>query len=713
MIQRALTHTQTRGAVRVVTIDNPPVNALSAGVPEALLAAIDEAEADPAVDALVFASAGRTWVAGADITLLERTAWGDLASKPDLRPLLRRVDACPKPIVMALHGTALGGGLELAMAGSFRVALASAKMGLPEVTLGIMPGAEGTQRLPRLVGVERALTMIVGSRPISAADALAGGLVDAIVEGGPDALVDAAVAFARRVLEAGPPYPRTSARQDRLGTAEANAPFFDAALALARKIRPHQPAPLKAIEAVEAATVLPFAEGSDLETALFLELVQTEPAKALIHVFFAERAVTKIPGVPKDLAPRPIARVAIVGAGTMGGGIAMACANAGLDVRLRDTTTAEIDRGMAAVRRNYATSVARGRLTEAVVGERLARIHPQVDSLGFDTADLVIEAVFEDLDLKRRIFAEMDAAARPGCVLATNTSTLDIDAIAAATSRPSDVVGLHFFSPASVMRLVEIVRGRATSPEVLATAQALARTLGKIGVVVGNGPGFVGNRLLFPYMYECQFLVEDGATPQQVDAALTAFGMAMGLFAVDDMAGIDVAIRVRQAMGHFSEPGVRAPLVQPKLHAMGRLGQKAGRGWYLYDEARKATSDPAVVDLIRSTARQAGIPQRSFTNQEIVERTIYAIVNEGARALEAGLAQRASDIDTIYVNGYGFPAWRGGPMFYADRVGLDRILARVTEFHEAFGARWTPAPLLEELVRTGGTFRGLDASPRD
>jgi 3-hydroxyacyl-CoA dehydrogenase len=610
---------------------------------------------------------------------------------------------------MAIHGTALGGGLELAMAGSYRVAVASAKMGLPEVTLGIIPGAEGTQRLPRLVGVEKALEMIVTSRPITAADALASGLVDAITG---DDLVTDAVAFAARAIASGGPYPRTSARQDKLGTPDTNAPLFAAARDLAKKIRRHQPAPLKAIEAIEAATTLSFVDGSNRETALFLECVQSEPAKALIHVFFAERAVTKIPDVPKDVKTRPLGRVAIIGAGTMGGGIAMACANAGIEVLLCDATQAGLDRGLDAIRKNYAISVKRGRFTDDGVSERLARIRPQLDMSGFESADVILEAVFEDLELKRQIFTEIDAVAGPGAILATNTSTLNIDDIAAATSRPGDVIGLHFFSPANVMRLLEIVRGRATSPDVIATAQALAKALGKVGVVVGNCPGFVGNRMLFPYMYECQFLIEEGATPQQVDGALTDFGMAMGLFAVDDMAGIDVAIRVRQAMRHFTAPGVRAPLVQPQLHAMGRLGQKTGKGWYLYGDDRKATSDPEVLELIRATAREAGIPQRAFTSEEVIERAVFALVNEGARAFDEGFALRASDIDTIYVNGYGFPAWRGGPMFHADRVGLAHVFDRVSEFHREHGARWAPARLLERLAKTGGTFRDLDIARR-
>ncbi len=700
-----LVRTETRGRVRVITVDNPPVNALGPGVPEGLAAAIDAVQSDPAIAAIVVTAAGRTFVAGADITMLEPLAWDPDAPKPELHDLLARVESSTRPVVMAIHGSALGGGLELAMAAAYRVAVAGAKLGLPECALGIIPGAEGTQRLPRLAGVEKALHMVVTSKPVTAADALAHGIIDEIVDGD---LVEGAVQFAERVAATGGPHPVTSARTDRLGTPEANGPLFDAARTLARRVKPQQPAPLLAIDAIEAATRLPFAEGSRRETELFLEAVRTEPAKALIHVFFAERAVSKIPDLPKDVTPAPVRKVGIIGAGTMGGGIAMACTNAGLDVILQDASRDGLDRGIDAIRRNYAVSVTRGRFTEEGVAARMARITPQLDLAGFETADVIIEAVFEDMALKQRVFTDMDRVARPGAVLATNTSTLDIDRIAAATSRPGDVVGLHFFSPANVMRLLEIVRGAGTSHQTLATALGLARALNKVGVVVGNGPGFVGNRMMFPYMYETQYMVEEGATPAEVDAALTGFGMAMGMFAVDDMAGIDVAIRVQQALGHFSDPSERRPLVQPALVEAGRLGQKTGKGWYLYGDDRKPKVDPDVVALIRAKANEAGIPQRAFTPGEIVERAIYALINEGARALELGLALRASDIDTIYVNGYGFPAWRGGPLFYADRVGLARIHARVSEFQAQFGARWTPAPLLERLAREGGTFRGLD-----
>jgi 3-hydroxyacyl-CoA dehydrogenase len=700
-----LVRTHRDADVLVVEIDNPPVNALGPGVPEALAAALDAADRDDGVAAIVVRGAGRTFVAGADIATLEDAAWGDEGAAADLHDLLRRVEQCRTPVVMAIHGTALGGGLELAMAGHYRVADAGAQVGQPEVNLGIVPGAEGTQRLPRLAGVAKALDMCVSGRPVAARDALAAGIIDEIA--GED-LTASAVAFARRVA-ARTSHPKTSERGDRLGDAEANAPLFAAARAQALSTRRHQVAPLKAVDAIEAATRLPFEAGCRRERELFFECVRGEQAKALIHVFFAERAAAKLPEDTAHLTPAEVRTVAIVGAGTMGSGIAMACANAGLEVILTDVTGQALAAGEAAVRRNYDATVARGRLTPHAVAERLARIHltpPAAFPARVAEADLVIEAVFEDLALKQRVFREIDAAARPGCILATNTSTLDIDAIASATSRPEAVVGLHFFSPAAVMRLLEIVRGPRTDPGVLVRALAFARRVRKLGVVVGNGPGFVGNRLMFPYMYETQFLVEEGATPAQVDRALTGFGMAMGMFAVDDMAGLDVGARVRKALGHFSDPRERRPLVHDRLVAMGRLGQKRGAGWYRYDEPRKPTPDPEVEALIRSLAADAGIAARTLSDQEIVDRAILALVNEGARALEAGVAARASDIDVIYVNGYGFPGWRGGPLFYADRRGLGEVLAHIRVFHREHGERWRPAPLLVELAERGGTFRG-------
>jgi 3-hydroxyacyl-CoA dehydrogenase len=690
--------------VAVVLIDNPPVNALSDAVIGGLGRELAAANGLATVRAIVVMGAGRTFIAGADINGLQRLAWGADSGAPEIHDLLRALEDSPKPVVMALHGTALGGGLEVAMAGHYRVAVAAAQMGQPEVNLGIIPGAEGTQRLPRLVGAAKAIDMCVTGRPIKAHDALAAGLIDRVVDG---ELTAAALAFAREVAER-PAHPRTRDRSDRLPTPDELPALLAAGRDLARKTRKRQDAPIAAVAAIEAAATLPFDEGCARERALFFECARSEQCKALIHVFFAERGVAKVPDVPRDTTIPPVVRVGIIGAGTMGGGIAMACANAGMTVRLCDVDRSALDRGLATIRRNYEISVSRGRFTPEAADERLAAIVPQLTYDGFDDMDLVIEAAFENLALKKEIFATIDDVAGPQCLLATNTSTLDIDKIAAATRRPDAVIGLHFFSPANVMRLVEIVRGRATGPRTVAFAQALAKRLGKVGVVVGNCPGFVGNRMMFPYMYEAQFLVEDGATPEQVDRALTDFGMAMGIFAVDDMAGLDVAWRVRQELGQFTDPGSRRPLVADRLCEMGRFGQKTGGGWYRYGEDRKPIPDETVTDLIERTAADAGIVRHPLTAEEIVERTIYALINEGARVLADGFALRAADIDVIYVNGYGFPGYRGGPMFYADRVGLAHILERVETLHREHGARWAPAPLLERLAREGSSFREHD-----
>lgn len=687
--------------VAVITVDNPPVNALSPGVPEGLDAALDRAAADDGVRAIVVIGAGRTFIAGADIAVLQEMAWGTGPVGPVLHGLLAKIEDSGKPVVMAIHGTALGGGLEVAMAGHYRVAVAAAQLGQPEVNLGIVPGAEGTQRLPRLVGIEKAIEMCVTGKPLKASDALLTGLIDAVIDGD---LLTGAVAFAKEVRVR----VKTRDRNERLGTPEGNAPLFAAGRQLAAKTRRNQQAPLRAVEAIEAAATLPFDEGCGRERAIFAECLVSDQAKALIHAFFAERAVSKVPGVDKGTRAYPVARIGIVGAGTMGGGIAMACANAGIPVLLKEVKAEALDAGMAHIRRNYETSIQRGRFTKEEVERRLALIHPQLDWEGFDAVDLTVEAVFENMPLKKQVLAEIDGLARAGCILATNTSTLSIDEIASVTARPEFVIGLHFFSPANVMRLLEIVRGKATSPEVIASAMTLAKQLKKVGVLVGNCPGFVGNRMFFPYMYEAQFLAEDGALPEQVDRALTDFGMAMGMFAVDDMAGIDVAWRVRQELGHFGEAGKRKPLVQDRLYAMGRYGQKTGKGWYTYGDDRKPSADPLVLQLIEQASREAGITRRTIGGQEIVERSVYALINEGARVLEEGFALRASDIDVIYVNGYGFPAWRGGPMFYADVTGLDKVLAGVERFHREFGARWHPAPLLQRLAKEGRTFREYD-----
>ncbi|HJT88201.1 MAG TPA: 3-hydroxyacyl-CoA dehydrogenase NAD-binding domain-containing protein [Bryobacteraceae bacterium] len=699
-----------REGVSVITIDNPPVNALSPGVPEGILRALDAAARDAATGAVVIIGGGRTFIAGADIRELEQAALGRSQEAPNLRPLLRKIEDCPKPVVMAIHGTALGGGLEVAMAGHYRVAARDAQLGQPEVNLGIIPGAEGTQRLPRLVGIAAAVDLCVSGKPVPAAEALRLGLIDAVIEGD---LLAGAVEFAKERARSGGPHRRTRDRNERLGSAEENAPLFQAGREQARKTRRNMLAPLAAVDALEAAATLPFEEGCRKERELVAGCLASDQAKALIHAFFAERAVSKIPDVPKDTPVRPIRKAAILGAGTMGSGIAMAMANAGISVMLTDADEAAVDRGMANIRKNYESSVKKGRFPQNVMDQRMALIRPQAGREGFETADLIVEAVFENLELKKQVFAEIDRVARPDCVLASNTSTLDIDEIAAATKRPEQVIGLHFFSPAHVMRLVEIVRGKATAKDVIATSLALAKALRKVGVVVGNCRGFVGNRMMLPYMREAQFLVEEGATPAQVDKALYDWGMAMGIFAVDDMGGIDVQWHVRQEAKPFEKAGPRQPLVLGKLYEMGRLGQKTGSGWYRYDENRRAVPDPEIEALIEQTARDAGIRRRAISDAEIIERCIYIMINEGARILEEGHALRAADIDTIYLAGYGFPAYRGGPMWYADTVGLIHVYNRIQQFHGEHGEFWEPAPLLRQLAEESGSFADYDASRRE
>ena len=696
---------EKENGVAVFLIDNPPVNALASGVPERLEEGIRKAEADDAVRAIVIMGAGATFVAGADITELEDLAWGRGPGAPNIHALLQKIEDCTKPIIMAIHGTALGGGLELAMAGHYRIAVRSARVGQPEVTLGIIPGAEGTQRLPRLAGIEKAVEMCVTGKLLGAPDALEAGILDAIVDGD---LRAEAIAYARQISDQGGPYRKT---RDRKALVRDGSSLEDALLAgadLARKVKRNQIAPLKAVEAIRAAATLPFEEGCARERELFHECVTSEQCRALIHNFFAERAVTKIPGLSKQTLPAAIKNVFVVGAGTMGRGIAMACANAGLEVALRDSSQDALDAGMAAIRKTYESSIQRGRLAPEMVAERLSRVRPQLDYQGIENADLVIEAVFEDLELKRSIFRELDFALGADCILASNTSTLSVDELARETGRPDRVLGLHFFSPAHVMRLLEIVRGQAASPKTLATALSFAKRLSKVGVVVGNCAGFVGNRLMFPYMYEAQFLLEEGATPEQVDRALQSFGMAMGIFEVEDMAGLDVAWRVRRELRQFSGPGQRKPLVADALCERGRFGQKSGKGWYTYGEDGKRKQDPDVLELIRSLARNAGIRQRQFTDGEIVERTLYGLINEGARVLEEGHALRSSDIDVVYVNGYGFPPWRGGPMFYADSIGLNRIVERMASFEKEMGPRWEVSALLQKLAEDGKTFRSFD-----
>lgn len=692
--------------VAVVTIDNPPVNALGPGVPEGIRAALDAVRDDAAVRGVVIVGAGRTFVAGADIKEFAKFVSGQAPRSTALPDLLRALEEYPKPVVAAIHGQAFGGGLELAMACHYRVAVRSAQVGQPEVKLGLIPGAGGTQRLPRLAGIAKALAMCVQGEPVAAEDALRAGILDGIVEGD---LVEGALAFLReRRAGVADPLPRARDRSDRLGDPQAAAPVFAAAREEARRKGRGLLAPGKAIDAIEAAVRLPFDEGLAREAELFRECLHSDQSKALIHAFFAERAAARVPGLPRNLPARDVKRAAVLGAGTMGSGIAMVYANAGIPVVLGEVDAATLERGLATIRKSYAGSVERGRLTREEADERLDHIQPTVGLGGFEEADIVVEAVFESMDLKQQVFAQLDAVCRPDAILATNTSSLSIDAIAEVTARPNRVIGHHFFAPPHVMRLLEIVRGRTTAPEVIAASLSLARRLKKVGVLVGNCRGFVGNRMYAQYQREAQSLVEEGATVAQVDAALQDFGMALGPLATGDLSGLDVGWRIRKEYRHLDPPGTR-PLLADRLCELGRYGQKTGAGWYRYESgSRTPLPDPEVDRIVAERARETGAVRREVEASEIVERTVYALVNEGARILEEGIALRAGDIDAIYMNGYGFPSYRGGPMWYADTIGLRRVLDAVVRFSESHGDAWAPAPLLQRLAREGRTFADFD-----
>jgi 3-hydroxyacyl-CoA dehydrogenase len=697
----------TSGDIAVITINNPPVNALSNEVIEALWRAVDQFQQDAHLKAAVITGAGTTFVAGADIKQFVRVTSGEAPYERKLTPLYAHIEASAKPIIAAIHGNALGGGLEMAMATHYRLATPNAQVGQPEVKLGIIPGAGGTQRLPRLAGVARAAEMCAGGAPIKAKDALEAGILDRLID---DDLLSGAVAFAREMADK--PFHRTRDRTEKLGSPGANAPVLAAARDAARKKQRGLQAPLAAIDAVEAATKLPFDEGIAAEERIFRQRLFSDQSKALVHVFFGEREVSKIPDIPKETPTLVINRVAVVGAGTMGGGIAMVFANAGLPVLLKETDAATLDRGRATIRKNYATSVERGRFTESFVDQRLKLIRPTLTYDDFGEADLVVEAAFEGMAVKKQVFSELDRFCKPEAILASNTSTLNIDEIAEATSDPGHVIGLHFFSPANVMKLLEIVRGSATSRSVIATSLQLAKRIGKVGIVVGNCFGFLGNRMFLPYLREAHFLVEEGASPEAVDSVLYNFGMAMGPLATGDLAGIDVGWRIHQEIKHKAKAGRRQPFAVDLLYEMGRYGQKTGSGWYKYDEKRRPIADGDVVERIDQEAAKRGIVQRNTGEGEILDRCLYALINEAARLLEEGIALRAVDIDIAYVNGYGFPAYRGGPMWYADSVGLKNVYERIREFEKTHGEIWAPAPLLERLVTEGKTFADLSSGKR-
>jgi 3-hydroxyacyl-CoA dehydrogenase len=689
----------TDNDIAILTINNPPVNALNAEERDAVREAIERADNDPNIKAMVLMGAGRVFVAGADLNDFVKITSGLAQRVPALLRLIEWMEDRPKPIVAAINGLALGGGLELAMGAHYRLATPGSQVGQPEVKLGLIPGGGGTQRLPRLAGIAKAIQMCTEGNPIMVDEAIQLGIIDKLIEGD---LAAGAVAFARSV--AGKPLLKTRERNEKLGTVEQNSALFATARDDARNKQKAPRAALAAIDAIEAATKLSYAGGWEIEQKLFKECLFSDESKSLIHAFLAERELGKIPDIPKETATIPINSVGVVGAGTMGGGIAMVFANAGMAVSIKDVDQAALDRGLANIQKNYAVSVKRGRFTQQYVDERLKLIKPTLSYEDFAKVDMVVEAVFEGMAFKKEVFAELDRVCKPGAILATNTSYLNVDEIASATKRPEAVMGTHFFSPANVMKLLEIVRAKATSKEVIATGMQLSKKLGKIGVLVGNCRGFVGNRMFAPYRREAQFLVEEGAAVQEVDKALVNFGMAMGPLSVADLAGLDISWRMRKEFRHLQKPGVRQPLAEDGLCELGRYGQKTGAGWYKYDENRRAVPDPEVPVMVRKWAEAAGIPLRQISAEEIVERCIYVMINEGARILEDGIALRSGDIDMVYLNGYGFPNYRGGPMWYADTVGLDKVYARVCDFHRQFGEVWEPAPLLAKLASEGKKF---------
>jgi 3-hydroxyacyl-CoA dehydrogenase len=676
------------GEIAIVTVDNPPVNALKHEVRAGLAEALGQTRDDAAVKALVIACAGRTFFAGADIT-----EFGKPPQAPGLGEVIAAIEAIPKPVVAALHGTALGGGFELALACHFRVAVPGARVGLPEVKLGLLPGAGGTQRLPRLIGPEKALKMIVTGDPIEAREALVDGIVDEIIEGD---LTAGAVAFAQRVGTEKRSLRLVRDRDDKL-VAEG---FADAAEALTRRLRGRD-APAACVEAVRNAIVLPFDEGLKREAELFRKLMAGDQSKAQRHIFFAEREAARVPGVPEGTKPRPIATAAVIGAGTMGGGIAMCFANAGIPVTLVETGRDLLQRGLDRIASNYRTTVSRGGLAADEMDRRISLIHGVTELDAVNSADVVIEAVFEEMDLKKRVFADLDRVAKAGSVLATNTSTLDVNEIARATGRPQDVLGTHFFSPANVMRLLEIVRGAATAPDALATAVALGRRISKVPVTVGVCYGFVGNRMLARRSVEAERLLLEGALPQEVDNAVADFGFPMGPFAMADMAGLDVGWRIRKGRGERNE-------IEDALCEAGHFGQKTGKGYFRYESgSRTALPDPEVERTILDASSRAGITRRTIPPEEIVERMIYPMINEGARILEEGIAARSSDIDVIWVYGYGWPVWRGGPMHYADQLGLAHIRDRLTLYAKRSGDETLrPATRISRLAAEGRGFAG-------
>ena len=690
----AIVSYQIHNGVGVIKLNNPPVNALSQALREGIQQAVTAAQSDQS-KVLLIVCEGRTFVAGADIT-----EFGKPPQEPSLPSVLDSIENSAKPVIAAIHGTALGGGFEIALASHYRCAVASAKVGLPEVKLGIIPGAGGTQRTPRIIGVDAALEMITSGNPIAAAKAQALGLIDHIVDGD---LLDGAIAYAEALIAENAPCKRVSDMP--IDPASATDALFDSwRQKMAKKAR-GQLAPQKIIDAVQFAVTASVKDGMVRERELFTECVQSTQSSAMRHIFFAERAAAKVKGLAKDTVDRTIGKVGILGGGTMGGGIAMNFANVGIPVVMIEINDEALARGLEIVRKNYAITMSKGKLSEAQMKECLALISGSTHYDDLGDVDLVIEAVFEDLEVKKEVFAKLDKACKDGAILATNTSYQDVDQIAAATRRPGDVIGMHFFSPANVMKLLEVVRGEKTADDVISTTMKLAKTISKIPVLSGVCYGFIGNRMLRCSVRENQLCMMEGASPEQVDEVMQGWGMAMGPLAVGDLAGLDVSYKARQALSDEQKGDPKSYCIVDALVEMGRLGQKSGSGYYRYDpETRARSSDPEVMKVIERLSAEYGIQRRKISNEEILNRITCAWVNEGAYILEEGIAQRSSDIDVVYVNGYGFPVYRGGPMHYADTIGVKKVYEMICEFQQQHGDVWKPSALLTKLAAENKTF---------
>jgi len=699
MALKGTVHYTVRGQVAVLTIDNPPVNPLSSGVRQGLYDGVGKALADDAIKAVVITGANRAFIAGADIS--EFGAAGSEGA--GLHEVLTRMEGSQKPIVAAINGTAFGGGLEVALCCDYRVASPSAPVGLPEVKLGLLPGAGGTQRLPRLVGAQKALDFILSGDPIPAPRAKALGIVDEVIEGD---IVAGAVAFANDVVARGSKLRKIRNETAKIDADRGNAELFAAARKQAASTMRGRFAPEMIIRCVEAAVNEgDFDAGMKVERESFTKCLTHPQREALIHVFFAERECAKIPDVPKDTPAKPIGSAAVIGCGTMGGGIAMCFANVGIPVTILEMEQAALDRGLGVIRKNYERMVERGRISGADLDKRMSLLKGTLEYAALGAADVVIEAVYENIDVKVEVFKKLEQVMKPGAIIASNTSGLDIDRMAAATTRPQDVIGLHFFSPANIMRLLEVVRGKVTSAQTIATAMQLGRTLRKIAVLSGNAPGFIGNRMLAGYTRQAGEIILQGATPYQVDSVIGKFGMPMGPFQMNDLVGLDLGWRARKLSGMKPEDVPITARVADKLCELGRFGQKNGRGFYIYGSGSRAgTPDPEVVKLVEATSAELGIQRRPIDDEEVLKRCLYALVNEGCRILADKIALRAGDIDITYLNGYGFPEVTGGPMFWAEKRGLANVLADIRKFQSEYGDFWKPAPLLEQLVAENRGF---------